>query len=149
MITADGTFTLCCIQTARWHSNHHRLLRTPPASSRLSGSLPAPTTRIRIAIILDNLSHPPVLTSPTPSPPSANRSELAFTPTAPPGPLRQWFLNHLQRDVLDLAVVDSVPELVALTKRYRLLYNRHRAKLVTMPGLGRFLDRVRTSKTGH
>lgn len=147
-----GTFTLCCIQRLRDGTittaicSRHTARVTAAFLARYLRRQPQP----RVAIILDNLSvHTCVHFRTTPAA-TGKQVELAFIPHyASWANSAEWFLNHLQRDVLDLAGVDSVHELVAITKRYRLLYNRHRAKPVTMPGLDRFLDRVTTSKTGH
>lgn len=147
-----GTFTLCCLQRLRDGTvttavcSRHTARFTAPFLAGYLRRQPEP----RVAIILDNLSTHTCAHFQDTLTATGKQVELAFTPHyASWANSAEWFLNHLQRDLLDLAVVASVAELVALTKRYRLLYNRHRAKPVTMPGLGRFLDRVRTSKTGH
>ena len=147
-----GTFTLCCIQRLR--DGKVSTAICPRHTGKVTGQLLARYLRRqrepRVAVILDNLSVHTCAQFLEPLVATGKEIELAFTPNyASWANSAEWFLNHLQRDVLDLAVVDSVDELVALTKRYRILYNQQRAKPVTMPGLGRFLDRVRTSKTRH
>ena len=147
-----GTFSLCCIQRLRDGKittavcSRHTARFTAAFLARYLRRQKGP----RVAIILDNLStHTCALFRETLTA-TAKQVELAFTPHyASWANSAEWFLNHLQRDVFDLAVVDSRDDLVALTKRYRTLYNQHRAKPVTMPGLGRLLNRVRTSKTEH
>jgi len=147
-----GTFTLCCLQRLRDGKvttticSRHTARFTAAFLARYLRRQPQP----RVAIILDNLSTHTCAHFRKTLAATGKQVELAFTPHYGSwANSAEWFLNHLQRDVLDLAVVDSAHELVALTKRYRLLYNQQRARPVTMPGLGRFLDRVRTSKTGH
>jgi len=147
-----GTFTLCCIQRLR--DGKVSTTVCPRHTGKVTGGLLARYLRRqrqpRVAVILDNLSVHTCAHFLEPLVATGKQIELAFTPHyASWANSAEWFLNHLQRDLLDLAVVDSVDDLVALTKRYRILYNRERAKPVSMPGLGRFLDRVRTSKTGH
>jgi putative transposase len=147
-----GTFTLCCIQ--RLHDGKVTTASCPRHTARVTAAFLARYLRRRpeprVAIILDNLSTHTCAHFRKALIAAGKQVELAFTPHyASWANSAEWFLNHLQRDLLDLAVVASVAELVALTKRYRILYNRHRAKHVTMPGLGRFLGRVSTSKTGH
>lgn len=147
-----GTFTLCCIQRLRDGKvttticSRHTARFTADFLARYLRRQREP----RVAIILDNLSTHTCAHFRDALTAVGKQVELAFTPHyASWANSAEWFLNHLQRDVLDLAVVNSVDELVALTTRYRTLYNQQRAQPVTMPGLGRFLDRVRTSKTGH
>jgi len=147
-----GTFTLCCIQRLRDGKVTTAICprHTAKATAQLLARYLRRQREPRVAIILDNLSTHTCARFRDTLTAVGKQVELAFTPHyASWANSAEWFLNHLQRDLLDLAVVDSVDELVALTKRYRILYNQQRAKPVTMPGLGRFLDRVRTSKTGH
>jgi len=147
-----GTFTLCCIQRLR--DGKVSTAVCPRHTGKVTGRLLARYLRRqrepRVAVILDNLSVHTCTHFLTPLVATGKEIELAFTPNyASWANSAEWFLNHLQRDLLSLATVTSVQHLVALTNGYRNLYNRGRAKPVTMPGLGRFLDRVRTSKTGH
>jgi transposase len=147
-----GTFTLCCIQRLRDGKVSTAICprHTAKATAQLLARYLRRQRQPRVALILDNLSVHTCAHFLAPLLATGKEIELAFTPNyASWANSAEWFLNHLQRDVLDLAVVDSVDELLALTKRYRILYNQQRAKPVTMPGLGRFLDRVRTSKTRH
>jgi hypothetical protein len=147
-----GTFTLCCIQRLRDGKVHTR-----PCSRHTTQTTATILARYlrrhkasRVAVILDNLSvhisqrFREILSA------TGKQIELAFTPYyASWANSAEWFLNHLQRDLLTLATVDSVPQLICLARLYNKLYNQERAAPVTMPGLGRFLDRSRTSKTEH
>jgi transposase len=147
-----GTFTLCCVQRLRDGKVHTR-----PCSRHTTHTTATILARYlrrhkasRVAIILDNLSvhlsarFREILSA------TGKQIELAFTPYyASWANSAEWFLNHLERDLLRLATVCSVQELVDLARQYNTLYNQERAKPVTMPGLGRFLDRCRTSKTEH
>jgi len=147
-----GTFTLCAIQRVRDGKVHiapcprHTAAATGVILFRYLRRRPEP----RVAIILDNLSvhgAPPFLAALAAS---GKHIELAPTPT-----YSSWansvecFLNHLQRDVLALASVGSVPELTRLSQRYTQLYNRTRARPLRMPGLGRYIHSLRTYKSGH
>ena len=147
-----GTFTLCAIQRLR-----DGKVQITPCSRHTAATTGAILARYlrrrperRVAIILDNLSvhSAPAFRQALAS--TGKEIELAPTPTyASWANSAEWYLNHLQRDLLKLATVSSVPELIALAKRYTQLYNRECAAPVRMPGLGRFIHRVRTSKTRH
>ena len=147
-----GSVTICCLQRLRdgtvstMNCARHTTAVTASFLARYLRRQPEP----RVAIILDNLS---VHTSQhflTALQATGKEIELAFTPSyASWANSAEWYLNHLQRDLLDLAVVDSVPALLRLARQYRRLYNAERAAPVRMPGLGRYLDRVRTSEAEH
>lgn len=147
-----GSFTICCIQRLRDGkvSTMSCARHTSATVARFLAGYLRRQPQQRVAVILDNLS---VHTSPhflAALRATGKEIELAFTPFyASWANSAEWYLNHLQRDLLDLAVTDSVTELITLTRRYRQLYNAKRAAPVRMPGLGRYLDRVRTSKTEH
>jgi len=104
----------------------------------------------RVAVILDNASTHLSARFLEAAQQSGKQIELAFTPT-----YSSWsnsaecFFNHLQRDLLHLASVPSGGALIARIRAYRELYDRHRAAPVRMPGLGRYLARVRTSEARH
>jgi len=147
-----GTCTLCAIQRLR----DGKVQITPCArhTAATTGAILARYLRRRperrAAIILDNLSthSAPAFRQALAS--TGKEIELAPTPTyASWANSAEWYINHLQRDLLELATVSSVPELIALAKRYTQLYNRECAAPVRMPSLGRFIHRVRTSKTRH
>ena len=147
-----GTFTLCCLQRLRdgrvstLNCARHTTAVTAAFIARYLRRQPEP----RVALILDNLS---VHTSKhflATLQATGKQIELAFTPYyASWANSAEGYFNHLQRDLLALAAVDSLPELLRLARHYRQLYNSHRAAPVRMPGLGRYLDRVRTSEAGH
>jgi transposase len=147
-----GTFTLCAMQRLR----DGKVQVTPCRrhSAATTGAILARYLRRRperrVAIILDNLSahRAPAFREALAA--TGKQIELAPTPTyASWANSAECYLNHLQRDLLELATVSSVSQLIALAKRYTRLYNRECAAPVRMPGLGRFIDRVRTSKTRH
>jgi hypothetical protein len=147
-----GTFTLCALQ--RLGDGKVHIAPCARHTAQRTGALLARYLRRRreprVAIILDNLSvhGAPGFTQALAA--TGKQIELAHTPTyASWANSAEWYLNHLQRDLLELATVASVSELIALAQRYTRLYNQHSARPVRMPGLGRFVDRVRTSKTGH
>jgi len=147
-----GTFTLCAIQRLRDGKVQVTPCRRHTAAT--TGAILARYLRRRperrVAIILDNLSthRAPAFREALAA--TGKEIELASTPTyASWANSAEWYMNHLQRDLLELATVSSVPQLIALAKRYTQLYNRECAAPVRMPALGRFIDRVRTSKTGH
>jgi transposase len=104
----------------------------------------------RVAVILDNASTHLSARFLEAAQQSGKEIELAFTPTyASWANSAEWFFNHLQRDLIALASVLSREALVAAIRAYRDLYNRVRAAPVRMPGLGRYLARVRTSEAEH
>lgn len=104
----------------------------------------------RVAVILDNASTHLSAAFLEAASKSGKQIELAFTPTYSSwANSAEWFFNHLQRDLIALASVPSGRALIALIRAYRDLYNRVRAKLVRMLGLGRYLTRVRTSEARH
>jgi hypothetical protein len=147
-----GTFTLCAIQRLR--DGQVRVIPCQRHTAATTGAILARYLRrqpqSRVAIILDNLSVHGAPAFRQALAATGKRIELAPTPTyASWANSAEWYLNHLQRDLLDLATAGSVPELIQLAKRYTQLYNRVTARPVRMPGLGRFIDSVRTSKTGH
>lgn len=147
-----GTFTLCAVQRLR--DGKVQIAPCPRHTAAQTGALLARYLRRRpeprVALILDNLSVHGAPDFRQALAATGKQIELAHTPTyASWANSAEWYLNHLQRDLLELATVDSVSQLIALAQRYTRLYNQHRAQPVRMPGLGRFLDRVRTSKTGH
>ena len=147
-----GTFTLCCIQRLRDGKISTAVCsrHSSKVTSRILARYLRRQKEPRIAIILDNLSSHTSSQFLQTLLASGKQVELAFTPHYSSwANSAEWFFNHLQRDLLDLAVVQSVDELVSLINRYRRLYNRHRAKPVSMPSLSRFLNRLRTFKTGH
>jgi transposase len=147
-----GTVTLCCLQRLR--DGRVSTLSCARHTTAVTAAFIARYLRrqpeTRVALILDNLS---VHTSKhflATLQATGKEIELAFTPYyASWANSAEWYLNHLQRDLLALAVVDSVPHLLRLARHHRQLYNTHRAAPVRMPGLGRYLDRVRTSEAGH
>jgi transposase len=104
----------------------------------------------RVAVLLDNASTHLSARFLEAAQASGKQIELAFTPTycswANPA---EWFFNHLQRDLLSLLSVASPQDLIRAIRAYRDAYNRLRAKPVRMPGLGRYLARVRTSEAEH
>lgn len=147
-----GTFTLCAIQRLGDGKVHVTPCRRHTAAT--TGALLARYLRRRperrVAIILDNLSahRAPAFREALAA--TGKQIELAPTPTyASWANSAEWYLNHLQRDLLEVATAGSVPKLIQLAQRYTQLYNRETARPVRMPGLGRFIDSVRTSKTGH
>lgn len=104
----------------------------------------------RVAVILDNASTHLSARFLEAAQQSGKEIELAFTPTHSSwANSAEWFFNHLQRDLIALASVPSRKALLAAIRAYRDLYNRVRAKPVHMPGLGRYLARVRTSEAEH
>ena len=132
-----GTFTLCCLQRLRDGKvttaicSRHTARFTAAFLARYVRRQP----QSRVAIILDNLSTRTCAHFRKALGATGKQVNLASTPHyASWANSAEWFLNHLQRDALDLAVVDSPHQLVALTRRYRLLYNQQRAQPVTMPG---------------
>ena len=147
-----GNVTICCLQRLRdgrvstLSCARHTTAVTAAFIARYLRRQPEP----RVALILDNLS---VHTSErflTLLQATGKHIELAFTPYyASWANSAEWYFNHLQRDLLELAVVDSAPELLRLARHYRRLYNAEQAAPVRMPGLGRYLDRVRTSEAEH
>lgn len=147
-----GSFTICCLQRLRDGKVTTRACarNTTATVARFLASYLRRRKEPRVAIILDNLS---VHTSPhllAALQATGKSIELAFTPYyASWANSAEWYLNHLQRDLLNLAVADSLKELICLTHHYCRLYNTERAAPVRMPGLGRFLDRVRTSEAEH
>jgi transposase len=101
----------------------------------------------RVAIILDNASTHLSARFLTAAQRSGKEIELAFTPTYSSwSNSAEWFFNHLQRDLLRLSSVPSARTLIARIRAYREFYLTHRAAPVRMPGLGRYLTRVRTSE---
>ena len=147
-----GTFTFCCIQRLRDGKVSTAVCprHTGKVTAQLLARYLRRQRRPRVAVILDNLATHTCAQLFEPLVAAGKEIELAFTPNyASWANSAELFLNHLQRDLLDLAVVDSVHDLLTLTKRYRAPYDQYRAEPVTMPGLGRFLDRFRTSKTRH
>ncbi len=104
----------------------------------------------RIAVILDNASTHLSARFLKAAQRSGKQIELAFTPTYSSwSNSAEWFFNHLQRDLLRLSSVPSGRALIARIRAYRELYLTHRAAPVRMPGLGRYLARVRTSEARH
>lgn len=104
----------------------------------------------RVAVILDNASTHLSARFLEAAQKSGKQIELAFTPTYSSwSNSAEWFFNHLQRDLLRLSSVPSGRALIARIRAYHKLYLTHRAAPVRMPGLGRYLARVRTSEAGH
>jgi hypothetical protein len=104
----------------------------------------------RVAVILDNASTHLAAGFLEAARRGGKEIELAFTPTYSAwANSAEWFFNHLQRDLLTLASPPSVEALVSDIRAYRDAYNRLRARPVRMPGLGRYLTRVRTSEARH
>lgn len=104
----------------------------------------------RVAVILDNASTHLCARFREAACQSGKQIELAFTPTYSSwSNSAEWFFNHLQRDLLRLSSAPSARTLIARIRAYREFYLTHRAAPVRMPGLGRYLSRVRTSEAGH
>ena len=104
----------------------------------------------RVAVILDNASTHLAAGFLEAARKSGKEIELALTPTYSSwANSAEWFFNHLQRDLLALASPLSAQALVGDIRAYRDAYNRLRARPVRMPGLGRYLTRVKTSEAGH
>jgi transposase len=135
----DGRISCSCYQRGTAETLGRRLayyLRRQPES--------------RIAVILDNASTHLSSRFLEAARASGKQIELAFTPTYSSwSNSAEWFFNHLQRDLLALASVPSARALIARIRAYRDAYNRRRARPVRMPGLGRYLARVRTSEARH
>lgn len=135
----DGRVSCACYDTGTATALGQRLaryLRRQPES--------------RVAVILDNASTHLSTRFLEAAAQSGKAIELAFTPTyASWANSAEWFFNHLQRDLIALASVLSREALVGAIRAYRDLYNRVHARPVRMPGLGRYLTRVRTSEAEH